>query len=123
MKSSNRFILTILYSIIMKTQQIDEHEIPQIILDQLFESKVHGFEFFKYTGIKGFLMMGNDTLVLKDIPCNPNKIERVSIFYDKARDSYNINATKKDAIVPSSTADDIHTGEMAEIITRMMGTY
>lgn len=101
----------------------DPHQIPQTALTQLEQSKVNGFPFFKFTGIKGFLLLGNDTLQLKDIPRNPNGITRVSIIFDKGQDLYNLLFFKKrnKIMIPSKRIDGIFFDQMAEIIAREMG--
>jgi len=101
----------------------DPHVIPQTIFDQLQASKVNGFPFFAYTGIKGFTMMGNDTLMLKDIPRNPNHISSVTVQYDEGRDLYNLifHKGKFPKNVPVKELDGIFFDQLSDIIVDTMG--
>lgn len=101
----------------------DPHQIPQTILDQLGASKVNGFPFFKFTGIKGFVLEGNDTLQLKNIPKNPNDISIIRVRYDEGQDLYNINFQKGQfpRNMPFKDVGGVFFDQMAEIIAREMG--
>lgn len=97
-------------------------EIPETILEQLKQSRVNGFPFFAYTGIKGFVLMGNDSLMLKNIPRNPNKITNVTVAYDAGQDLYNVYLFQKNqATIPHKQYDGIFCDQLAEIIARDMG--
>jgi hypothetical protein len=101
----------------------DPHQIPQTALNQLLASKVNGFPFFKFTGIKGFLLEGNDTLTLKDIPRNPNRIKRVKVVFDQGQDLYNLVFFKEKNNISfvSKRENGVFFDQMAEIIAREMG--
>jgi hypothetical protein len=101
----------------------DPHQIPQTILDQLGASKVNGFPFFKLTGIKGFVLEGNDTLQLREIPKNPKDVSIVRIRYDEGQDLYNINfqTGQFPRNQPFKDVGGVFFDQMAEIIAREMG--
>ena len=101
----------------------DPHEIPQIILDQLNESRVNGFPFFKYTGIKGFVMIGNEQLMLKQIPKNPNHISSITIAYNDGEDLYDLllQKGKFPRNLPVKRVTGVFFDQLAEIIAREMG--
>ena len=111
----------------MSTTQTEQQtqEIPETILDQLMQSKIHRFPFFAYTGIKGFVMMGNEALKLKDIPRNPNKITGIDIYYDAGHDAYNVYFEK--GVFPKNYRfkgySEVYFDQLAECITKEMGVY
>jgi len=112
----------------MKTQTIqkekEDHEIPQIILDQLKNSKVHGFPFFAYTGIKGFTMVGNESLMLVKIPRNPKSVTNITISYDETQDLYNLYLFRKhQSTIPQAEYQGLFFDQLVEIITKSMGVY
>ena len=97
----------------------DTHQIPQGMLDELFQSKVRGFPFFAYTGIKDYLLMGNDSLMLNPLPPNPNKISAIQINYDKGADGFTI-----DYYVGNNRVADpqiLYVGDLADAIVQKMG--
>ena len=54
----------------------DPHTYGQTALDTLVASKVNGFPFFAYTGIKDFVLFGETDLIFNKIPKNPNNPQR-----------------------------------------------
>jgi len=97
----------------------DIHQIPQNMLDELLQSKVRGFPFFSYTGIKDYLLMGNDSLMLNPLPPNPNKISAIQINYDKGADGFTI-----DYYVGNNRVADpqiLYVGDLADAIVQKMG--
>ena len=97
----------------------DIHQIPQHMLDELFQSKVRGFPFFSYTGIRDYLLMGNDSLMLKPIPPNPNQISAIQINYDKGADGFHIVFYKGND--PIETTETLYVGDLADTIVQKMG--
>ena len=97
----------------------DIHQIPQGMLDELYQSKVRGFPFFVYTGIKDYLLMGNDSLMLKDIPPNPNKISAIQINYDKGADGFHIVFYRGNDRL--ETTETLYVGDLADTIVQKMG--
>jgi len=97
----------------------DIHQIPQGMLDELFQSKVRGFPFFSYTGIRDYLLMGNDSLMLKPIPPNPNQISAIQINYDKGADGFHIVFYKGNDRV--ETTETLYVGDLADTIVQKMG--
>ena len=97
----------------------DIHQIPQGMLDELFQSKVRGFPFFSYTGIRDYLLMGNDSLMLKPIPPNPNQISAIQINYDKGADGFHIVFYKGNDRI--ETTETLYVGDLADAIVQKMG--
>ena len=97
----------------------DIHEIPQGMLDELLQSKVRGFPFFSYTGIKDYLLMGNDSLMLSPVPPNPNKISAIQINYNQGADAFNLVAYRGNDRI--STSQDLYVGDLADSIVKIMG--
>ncbi len=96
--------------------------IQDTIVDQLRASKVNGFPFFAYTGIKDFVMEGEDTIMFKKIPRNPSHITNVVIIYDFGRDSYRIHLFQKhQRTIPYASFEDIYFDQMAHLIAEKMG--
>jgi len=97
----------------------DTHQIPQGMLDELFQSKVRGFPFFAYTGIKDYLLMGNDSLMLTPLPVNPNKISAIEVIYRPDHDAFTIayyignKRTKTDQLR--------YVGDLGNAIVEIMG--
>ena len=97
----------------------DKHQIPQHMLDELFQTKVRGFPFFAYTGIKDYLLMGNDSLMLTPLPSNPNKISAIEIIYRPDHDAFTIayyignKRTKTDQLR--------YVGDLGNAIVEIMG--
>jgi len=98
----------------------DPHQIPQGMLDELYQSKIRGFPFFAYTGIREFVMYGNDSLMLKDIPPNPNKISHIQINYDKGADGFTIDYFVGNSRVANPQI--LYVGDLADAIVEKMGT-
>ena len=99
----------------------DIHQIPQGMLDELYQSKVRGFPFFAYTGIKDYLLMGNDSLMLKPIPPNPNQISAIQINYDKGADGFTIDYYVGNNRVANS--EILYVGDLADAIVQKMGVW
>ena len=99
----------------------DTHQIPQGMLDELYQSKVRGFPFFVYTGIKDYLLMGNDSLMLKPIPPNPNQISAIQINYDKGADGFTIDYYVGNNRIANS--EILYVGDLADAIVQKMGVW
>ena len=97
----------------------DIHQIPQHMLDELLQSKVRGFPFFSYTGINDYLLMGNDSLMLKPIPPNKGGITAILINYNKGEDGFNIVFYKGND--PVETTGTLYVGSLADTIVQKMG--
>jgi len=98
------------------------HEIPEIILDQLIQSKVNGFPFFAYTGIKQYNLEGEDTLYLKNVPSNPNHITSIQVVYDFGMDVYKLYTFQKNQRdVPFTKYAEVYFDELAQKIAKDMG--
>ena len=55
---------------------------------QLNQTKINGFPFYKYTGIKPTIISETD-LNLKP-PTNPNKVKSINVHYNKGSDEYDV---------------------------------
>ena len=97
----------------------DIHQIPQHMLDELLQSKVRGFPFFAYTGIKDYLLMGNDSLMLKPIPPNPTGITAILINYNKGADGFNLVYYVGNQAV--ANPETLYVGDLADAIVQKMG--
>ena len=97
----------------------DPHQIPQGMLDELYQSKIRGFPFFAYTGIREFVMIGNDSLMLKQIPPNPNKISAIQINYNKGADGWTIDYFVGNSRVANPQI--LYAGDLADAIVEKMG--
>lgn len=107
------------------SQELDQkQEVPETILDQLKQSKIHSLPFFAYTGIKAYNLEGNDTLYLKSIPRNKGGITGVQITYDYGSDTYKLwTFTKNQRVVKRGEYPEVYFDQLAEIIAREMKVY
>jgi len=96
----------------------DPHQIPQEMLDELYQSTVRGMPFFVYTGIKEFLLMGNDSLMLKSIPSNPAHISTIQVNYNRGSDSFYIIFWKGNT---PERSGELYVGDLADTIVEKMG--
>lgn len=103
----------------MQQQQEANFEIQETILAQLKASKVNGFPFFAYTGIKNFVMMGETELKLI-VPKNPAGLKSVLVVYDYGSDTYRV-IPQLDANFPVKTITDVYCDVLAECIVQEMG--
>jgi len=98
----------------------DPHIYGQTALDTLSASKVNGFPFFAYTGIKDFVLFGENQVFFNKIPKNPNNIERVVVTYDIGQDLYNVSLFTKNNPMPQRH-DGIFFDQLADVIVDGMG--
>lgn len=103
--------------------QTQVNKVQETILEQLKISKIHGFPFFAYTGIKSFVVIGDETLSLVKIPKNPNWITEISIFYDYDRDTYIVSFFEDHKEETNKEFQDIYCDGLSEVIAREMGVY
>jgi hypothetical protein len=98
-------------------------EIPETILEQLKHSRVNGFPFFNYTGINDYVMLGNEAVMLKNIPRNPNKISGVQVSYDHGSDTYNVyfETGKFPRNKRTKGYSDVYVDQLADLISSEMG--
>lgn len=107
----------------VEEKQDNTQEIPETILEQLKQSKVNGFPFFKYTGINDYVMLGNESVRFNDIPKNPKKISNVQVSYDYGSDTYNVyfetgKFPKNKRIKGYS---DVYVDQLSDLISSEMG--
>ena len=105
-----------------KTDTVQRHsEIQSKILEQLTASKVRGFAFFAYTGIKKFVVVGEDEIRF-ECPKNPGKIKVLAVKYIGGSDMYTVLSLKnKNGIAHvSKTQEDVYCDGLAEIMVSEM---
>lgn len=103
------------------SQQETTFEIQETILEQLKASRVNGFPFFAYTGIKRFVMAGETELKL-DMPKNPKGLSHVWIKYNFGTDAYDLSFCKNGFNFPTvANAQEVYCDMLAEVIAREMG--
>jgi len=111
--------------------QTENFEVQETILEQLKASKVNGFPFFAYTGIKNFVMAGDnpeDNPQLKlDCPSNPNHVSHIWITYKRGADVYELafckNNNNFDLTHEEGKFSEVYCDQLAEIIVREMGVF
>lgn len=101
-------------------QQTIEHEtfVQETMLEQLQASKIHGFNFFAYTGIKSYTMAGEDTLILKTP--RGSKYDSIHVILTPM-DEYDLIFMKNG--FPKEAVRGIYCDMFAEIIVRNLGVY
>ena len=93
------------------------------MLHELNISKIRGFPFFTYTGIKDvfeYYELNKDLheLWLEHIPKNPKGVKDIKLQYDPSNDSTNILFFTKKGL---HTVKEVYVGELANIIVEGMG--
>ena len=100
------------------------NETIKTIYDQLAVSKVNGFPFFNYTGIKKMVYDNEqNTLIFIEIPKNPNHISMIKIKYDYGYDLYNLEFyhIKKRLTTLKESINGIYNDQLADLIVDKMG--
>ena len=97
-----------------------EPSVQKIMLEQLQASKIHGFNFFAYTGIKRTVSSGQNKLILK-LPSD-SKFEIVQITLTPM-DEYKIELFKSSLKPAQKTVDGLGWENLAETIVRELGVY
>ena len=100
-----------------KTTPTENSEVVQEIVRQLQASRVNGFPFFAYTGIKKMSQFSESELALA-LPRGPKPIKLVIVKYEYGSDTYTLTfyGTNSKGVV--KRLEDIYFDQMAEIITR-----
>ncbi len=109
-----------LVKLLPEKDQDDREKFNVTIIDQLNASRVNGFPFFAYTGLKKFVLIGNDTVQFNKVPRNPKDIEKIVIKYDQGQDLYNIILFKRNDPTPINF-DGIFFDQLADVIVDGMG--
>ena len=92
------------------------HEIFSI----LNASKVNGFPFFAYSGIKPSIF-SSEALYLK-LPRNPSKFRSILVTLNRATDTYDVNFyTHENPLKAEDKHDDVYNSQLVELIVREMG--
>ena len=109
------------------TKQIDdntseENYIAKEIFLQLKASKVNGFPFFAYSGIKASVF-SNTALYLK-LPKNPSPFKSILVTLNITRDTYDVNFyTHEDPLKADDRHTDIYNDQLVDLIVKEMGIY
>jgi len=98
----------------MNQPQIEnEDSVAREIFNQISSSKVNGFPFIAYTGMKA-KNFSSSALHLK-APKNPKGIDNVLIQYEYGSDTYTV------ILDGSVRIEDVYADALAELIARRMG--
>ncbi len=107
----------------MSTTQAQENYFEaKEIFAQLKASKVNGFPFFAYTGIKSSLF-SEESLYLKT-PKNPGGYKSILVMYDRVSDTYKVTFYDHESIPKQDGEDvvrDVYADSLADLIVRKMG--
>lgn len=95
------------------TQQTESNFVAKEIFSQLSASKVNGFPFFAYSGIKAQIF--SDTELYLKCPRNPGKVTNVLVSYNMGSDTYTV------LVNGSERLEDIYADGLADIIIGKMG--
>jgi len=102
-----------------QTQQ-NENTYSMEIFRQLQTSKVNGFPFFAYTGIKPSIF-SKEALYLK-LPKNTSKFKSILVSYDLGSDTYTIGFyTHEDPLQKQDLHKDVYADSMVDLIIDQMG--
>lgn len=105
---------------ITTTQTQEVNSFADEIFNQLKASRVNGFPFFAYTGIKASIF-SEESLYLK-LPKNPSKFKSILVTYDLGSDTYIVSFyTHDDPLKSEDRHTDIYFDQLAELIVREMG--
>ncbi len=101
----------------------DPHEGGQAVLDTLFSpmSDVNGVAFFKFVGIKKFLLEGMDTISFNQIPSNPHRIERIVVHVNRGSDLFEVIFFQKNQFIPSLTEKDVDVSILSRVLLNGLG--
>ena len=102
------------------SQQTETHLVAKEIFKQLSASKVNGFPFFAYSGIKPSLF--SETALYLKLPKNPSKFKSILVTLNVARDTYDVNFyTHEDPLKADDRHTDIYSEALVDLIVREMG--
>ena len=95
-------------------------EVAEEIFRQLKASKVHGFPFFAYTGIKARIF-SEESLYLK-LPQNPSPYKSILVQYDYCQDLYKVQFyTHDEPLKEKDIHRDIFVDELVDLIITKIG--
>lgn len=97
-------------------KQEKDFTIVKTLHNQLTNTKINGFPFYAYTGIKPTAISETD-LNLK-APKNPNGITSINVHYNKGTDEYDLRFQKGSKI---ETLDGIQWDNLGDVIVDRMG--
>ena len=98
----------------------DNAFVAKQIFKELELSRVNGFPFFAYTGVKPSIFSA-ESLYLK-LPKNPSEFKSILILYDYVRDTYKVQFyTDDEPLRKEDIYPDIYVGHLADLIVEKMG--
>jgi hypothetical protein len=104
------------------TQQTQSNFAAKEIFSQLAASKVNGFPFFNYTGIKASIF--SETALYLKLPKNPSPFKSVLVTYEYDSDTYTVQFyTHDDPLQKKDIHSDIYFDGLADLIVREMGVF
>ncbi len=102
------------------TQQTQNNEVAKEIFSQLQTSKVNGFPFFAYSGIKASIF--SETALYLKLPRNPSKFKSILVTLNLASDTYDVNFyTHADPLKADDRHTDIYNDMLVDLIVNQMG--
>jgi len=103
-----------------KTQTQEITSFAHETFSQLRASKVNGFPFFAYTGIKASLF-SEESLYLK-LPKSPSPFKSILVVYEVAYDTYKVQFyTDDDPLKEKDIHRDVYADQLVDLIVREMG--
>jgi len=102
------------------SQQTETKLVAKEIFKQLSASKVNGFPFFAYSGIKPSLF--SETALYLKLPKNPSKFKSILVTLNLTTDTYDVNFyTHEDPLKSDDRHTDIYNDALVDLIVREMG--
>ncbi|MCJ8306745.1 MAG: hypothetical protein HRU07_06825 [Nitrosopumilus sp.] len=103
-----------------QTTQTQTNLVAKEIFKQLSASKVNGFPFFAYSGIKPSIF--SETALYLKLPKNPSKFKSILVTLNQVRDTYDVNFyTHDNPLIADDKHTDIYGDCLVELIIRKMG--
>ncbi len=103
----------------MNKTKTQNSEVAQEIFRQLKVSRVNGFPFFAYSGIKPSIF--SDTALYLKLPKNPSAYKSILIEYDYGSDTYNVNFyTDVEPLKATDRHTDVYADSMVDLIVSEM---
>lgn len=99
----------------------DPHEGGQAVLDTLFASNIKGKPFFVASGIKDFVLFGENEVMFNKIPKNPNHIAKITVLVDRGSDSFTARFYHKDEFLPALEEKELYVDQLAPALANGLG--
>lgn len=101
--------------------QRDPHEGGQAVLDTLSGSKVNGVPFFKLSGIRNFVLYGENEIFFNKIPKNPNRVEKIHVKVDRGADAFDASFFLKNTFEPALVEKGLYVDQLAPALANGLG--